>query len=216
MTRRWSNVGSLWLSASLTPVTLNVSGFLSGTVDAERSLLPQGGTLPIGATISDVAEDGGYQSIASFLEAVPGMASKLEHARTGLAQQGVSSYDGAALADALKSCLNQRLLVGWVQKRKHTAHLRSLSELDAAVFRGAGGPGAAGFLEFPSEPACAFEDCMWSVSLRQRLGMRRAEASAQELNGISSNCQLRPRNGGPCGAQLDDAGVRALTDLRQV
>ena len=166
------------------------------------------------ATIAEVAAQNRFQSVASFLEAVPHIAAKLDTARTGLVQQGVSSFDGVSLADALNSKLNQSLLVGLVQKRKHTALLRSLPESQAAELRAAGGPGSWGFMQYPSEAICTVEDCLWSVSFRQRLGMRRAEANAEELATVTNTCCLKPREGPVCNTPLDDQGFHATTDQR--
>ena len=147
------------------------------------------------ATIGEVVLDNGFHSTASFLEAAPAASAKLEQARAGLVQQGISSLDGTALADALHSKLNQSLLVALVQKRKQKALLRSLPEHQAADLRGAGGPGSAGFLQCPSEPVCSIEDTLWSVALRQRLGTTRAEASTSELGNASQACCSKAREG---------------------
>ena len=166
------------------------------------------------ATIGEVVLDNGFHSTASFLEAAPAASAKLEQARAGLVRQGISSLDGTALADALHSKLNQSLLVALVQKRKQKALLRSLPEHQAADLRGAGGPGAAGFLEYPSEPVCSIEDTLWSVALRQRVGTTRAEASTSELGNALQTCCCKAREGQPCNEQLDVHGFHAMTEQR--
>ena len=134
------------------------------------------------ATLEEVVVDTPFPTAASFLEAAPHYAAKLDAARQGLIQQGLTMSEGAPLADALlRNNWTQSMLVGIVQKKKHNAILRSLCDSRAANFRGAGGPGAAGFLQFPSDATCSVEDCLWSVALRKRLGLNRAEASESEL-----------------------------------
>jgi hypothetical protein len=100
-----------------------------------------------------------------------------------------------------------------VQKKTQTALLQSLAHPQPAEARGAGGPGAAGFLQYPSDANCSMEDVFWRGALRQRLAMDRAELSQQELAAPSSTCSLRrSSNGATCGAALDTKGFHALTD----
>ena len=165
-------------------------------------------------TVSEVAIDSSYQSTASFLEAVPIMTARLGRAKTGLTEQGLSMHEGASIAEALHGSLSQSLLVYLIQKKKHCALMRTLNEHKAANLRGSGGPGASGFLQYPSEPSCPIEDCLWSVTLRQRLGLSRAEASAEEMATIGGECHCRPIGGECCGAPLDGNGYHALNEQR--
>ena len=123
-------------------------------------------------------------------------------------------HEGASIAEALHGSLSQSLLVYLIQKKKHCALMRTLNEHKAANLRGSGGPGASGFLQYPSEPSCTIEDCLWSVTLRQRLGLSRAEASAEEMATISNTCHCRPIGGECCGAPLDGNGYHALNEQR--
>ena len=161
-------------------------------------------------TLEEVATDAGFPTAASFLEAAPQYSAKLEAARQGLAQQGLALSEGAPLADALhRSNWTQSLIVGLVQKRKQNALLRSLSEACAANLRGSGGPGAASFMQFPTDATCSIEDCLWSVSLRKRLGLKRAEASDSEILHAKQTCCCISREGRMCNAALDENGTHA-------
>ena len=161
-------------------------------------------------TLEEVTTDTGFPTAASFLEAAPQYSAKLEAARQGLAQQGLPLSDGAPLADALqRSNWTQSMLVGLVQKRKQNAILRSLSEPRAANMRGSGGPGAAAFLQYPIDATCSIEDCLWSVSLRKRLGLKRAEASDAELAHAKQTCCCISQEGRMCNAVLDEDGTHA-------
>ena len=101
------------------------------------------------------------------------------------------------------------MLVSIVQKRKHSSLLRSLPEKRAANLRGAGGPGAAGFLHYPVDATCSVEDCLWSVALRKRIGIQRAEASDNELAYAKQVCCCTPQAGNVCNAPLDEEGSHA-------
>ena len=165
------------------------------------------------AVVSEVSAELGHASVADFVDALPNLAAQLAQARDGLAAQGMVLSDGAALSEALRSPYPQRLLVGRVQKKNRTALLQSLPHPKPAEARGAGGPGAAGFLQYPSDANCSMEDVFWRAALRQRLGMSRAELSQQELAAPAASCCLqRVGAGTTCGAPLDDRGFHALTD----
>ena len=88
---------------------------------------------------------------------------------------------GASLASALRQHYPQRLLVEQVQKKLQAALKQSLSPSRAAELGGAGGPGASGFLQYPTDANCSMENTFWSAALRQRLGLPKAELSQQQL-----------------------------------
>ena len=78
--------------------------------------------------------------------------------------------------------------------------------------RGAGGPGAAGFLAYPTEPACSLEDPLWATALRQRLAFPRAEYQQVQLANAAQRCHLRTAGGARCNEHLDEQGLHAQTD----
>ncbi len=162
--------------------------------------------------LEEVQADTEYTTVADFLTAAPTLAGKLEAAREGLAGQGLPLSLGAPLADALRQHYPQKLLVSRVQKKLHASLLATLQPERAAEARGAGGPGAAAFLSYPSEPCCSMEDPVWSTALRQRLALPRAEYSQAQLAGATRRCHLRAAHGAPCGQQLDESGFHALTE----
>ena len=162
--------------------------------------------------IESVREELGFASVTDCLEALPVLTAKLENARQGLSQQGLVLSQGAELPDALRQAYPQRLLVGHVQKKIVTGLHQSLDRARSAELRGAGGPGAAGFLQYPSDASCAMEDVFWSAALRQRLGLPRAELSQGQLSNSSSQCCCRNRQGQVCGQPLDPNGFHALTE----
>ena len=165
------------------------------------------------ATLQEVVADTRFPTAASFLEALPQYAAKLDAARQGLMQQGLTMSEGAPLADALiRNSWTQSMFVGIVQKRKYNAILRSLCEPRAANFRGAGGPGAAGFLQYPIDAECSVEDCLWSAALRKRIGLPRAEASDGELATAKQTCCCTSQEGHVCNAALDDNGTHAESE----
>ena len=98
--------------------------------------------------------------------------------------------------------------------KRHDNLKASLSPEQAAVLGGAGSPGAASFLAYPSEPSCSMEDPIWSTALRQRLAMPRAECSRTQLTHAAPHCCLRSGDGSGCGQVLDANGFHALTDQR--
>ena len=165
------------------------------------------------STLEEVVAGTRFSTVADFLEVVPLLAAKLEAARQGLAQQGLAFNDGAALANAVRSSLRQGMLVQMIQKKTRDTLTCSLCPERAAALRGAGGPGSAGFLQFPSEAATSMEDCWWSVALRQRLGLARAEASERELATVSDRCCCRAAStGNICNGLLDEDGFHAITE----
>jgi len=144
---------------------------------------------------------------------VPQLAVELETARQGLVQQGLSFNDGAPQANAVRSSLRQGMLVLMIQKKNRDTLTCSLCRGQAATLRGAGGPGSAGFLQFPCEAATSMEDCWWSVALRQRLSLARAEASESELASVSTTCCCRAAStGNVCNGLLDEDGFHAITE----
>ena len=115
------------------------------------------------------------------MDALPNLGSQLtqQKKRQDLAAQGMVLSDGAALSEALRSSYPQQLLVGRVQKKAQATRLQSLPAPQQAEARGAGGPGAAGFLQYVLDGNCSMEDVLWQTALRQRLGLRRAQLSQQ-------------------------------------
>ena len=99
-----------------------------------------------------------------------------------------------------------------MQKKTYASLLATLTPAQAATTRGGGGPGAAGFLLYPSEASCGLEDALWSTALRQRLALPRAEYSQGELLQAKQQCQCRKDSGALCGEQLDSAGYHAITE----
>ena len=69
------------------------------------------------ATLDKVVAGTRFSTVATFLEAVPQLAAKLETARQGLVQQGLSFNDGAPLANAVRSSLRQGMLVLMTQAK---------------------------------------------------------------------------------------------------
>jgi len=55
------------------------------------------------------------------------------------------------------------------------------------------------------------EDELWSTSLRQRLGLTRAEQQQQQLPHAAANCQNKTANGTTCAASLDANGKHSST-----
>ena len=159
-----------------------------------------------------VADDLGHSTVADFVEAVPVLSATLDDARQGLADQGLTLFTGVSLADALRQPYPQRLLVGQLQKKMETNLRRSLQTARSAELGGQGGPGAAGFLQYPTDANCSMEDTYWCAALRQRLGLERAELPQEQLHSTPQQCCNVSRSGQQCVATLDDAGVHALTD----
>ena len=110
------------------------------------------------AVVKEVAEELGCASLADLLDSCPKLAQQLTAARTALTVQGMPLAAGAPLAEALRTSYPQRLLVGRVQKKRQTALLQSLPPPQAADLQGTGGPGAAGFLQYPCDAQCSLED----------------------------------------------------------
>ena len=163
------------------------------------------------AVANDIAEDLGCSTVADALDMIPATSAKLDEARQGLAQKGVRLAEGAPLANAVQHPVAQSLVVEKVQKTKQAALLRQLHPLRSAEIQSSGGPGAGGFLSFPSEPVCSIENVDWSTSLRQRLQCRRAECAEIELATASLTCTLTTAVGVVCGEPLDDRGFHSCT-----
>ena len=164
------------------------------------------------AALDAVTTELGHATVADCLDTLPALSAKLAAARQGLADQGMVLSAGADLADALRQPYPQRLLVGQVQKKLHAALLQTLHTPQPAEARGAGGPGAASFLQYPVDASCSMENVFWSAALRQRLALERAELSQAELTNATNTCCCRNAQGHTCGAQLDKTGFHALTD----
>ena len=160
----------------------------------------------------EVLGDTSYTTAADLLDATPRLAATLEATRAGLATQGQTLSEGAALADALRQHYPQKLLTSQVQKKLYAGLLATLNRDGAAETRGCGGPGAAGFLSYPSEPCCSMEDPLFCTALRQRLFLPRAEYAQAQLNSVTQQCHLPKAHGAPCGQQLDERGYHALTE----
>ena len=150
-------------------------------------------------------------TLADTVDLMPITAAKLEQARQGIASQGLKLTEGAPLADALQHPTKQALVIERVQKIKQAALFQRMPAVEVAEVRGAGGPGAAAFLSFPSEATCSIEDVDWSTALRQRLRCERAECSQQELATASLTCQLITAQGIVCGKPLDKHGFHSST-----
>ena len=147
-----------------------------------------------------------------MLDATPALTAKLTATREGLAEQGLRLGEGAQLADALRQTYSQKLLVGRVQKKLYAGLLATLQPDRSAEQRGGGGPGAIGFLLYPSEAACSLEDEVWATAVRQRLHLPRAEYAQAQLAAATAVCHLRPASGRTCGEQLDERGFHAQTE----
>ena len=110
------------------------------------------------AAVDDVKKELGFSTVNDLLDAVPNLTAQLTAAREGLAAQGMSLSVGASLASALRQHYPQRLLVEQVQKKLQAALKQSLSPSRAAELGGAGGPGASGFLQYPTDANCPMEN----------------------------------------------------------
>ena len=163
------------------------------------------------AVVNHVAQDIGCSTVADALERMPVTNAKLSEARQGLHAQGVRLSEGAPLADALQYPVPQALVMEKVQKNKQAALQQALPTRQGAEVLGAGGPGAGGFLAFPSEPVCAIENVDWSTALRQRLHCPRAECAEAELATASLTCRLCTAEGVVCGMPLDERGFHSCT-----
>ena len=163
------------------------------------------------AAAETVTNDLWCSTISDALDKLPVVSSKLDEAKQGLLAQGVRFAPGAILANALMRPVPQGLVMASVQKNKMAALLQSLPLDQQAEVRGAGGPGSSGFLAFPSEPECTVEDADWSVALRKRLRIKRAECAEEELRLAKATCQLKSATGVVCGKILDDHGYHACT-----
>ena len=153
----------------------------------------------------------GCSTLADALDLLPVTAAKLEQARQGIIRQGIKLAEGAPLADALQHPTLQALVMDRAQKVKRASLLQRLPHPQAAEVRGAGGPGAAAFLCFPSEAACSIENIDWSTALRQRLHYSRAECAQHELASVSQTCLLTTVQGVVCGQPLDERGFHICT-----
>ena len=131
-----------------------------------------------------------------------------------LAAQGADPATGASLPDALRHPMAQRLLVDKVQKTKLSALLQSLPTHGKATVLGAGRPGAAGFLLYPSEAACSLEGPLWATAVRARLHLQRAELAQGDLSAPATSCHNVAVSGSHCPHSLDDEGFHALTCQR--
>ena len=161
----------------------------------------------------EVLTDTAYSTLADLLDNVPHLAQALDAARTGLAAQGCGFDESAHLADTLqRGTFTQSLVTNLVQKKLHASLLATLTPPRAAETRGAGGPGAAAFLLYPTEASCGMEDVLWSTSLRQRLQLPRAEYTEAELPRAQTHCQCRTEAGAQCGQALDEQGYHAATE----
>lgn len=98
-----------------------------------------------------------------------------------------------------------------VQKKSHAALLQRLSTEERAWLHGASGPGAGGFLQYPEDPSCTMEDELWSVALRQRLGLERAECQQQQLAVAPTRCCNKSNLGQSCNGNLDSRGFHSST-----
>ena len=161
------------------------------------------------SSIEEVSVDLGCATVAECLESLPGTARQLELAREGLTAQGLNLASGATLADAVRHPMRQGLAVEKVQMTNYGAVMQRLSFSQQAQVRGGGGPGSAGFLMYPADAQSSVENSFWSVAVRQRLGLRHAECSEDELAHACGRCQLRTAAGHTCAQPLDDNGYHA-------
>ena len=148
-------------------------------------------------------------SVADCLDKIPRIHGKLSEAAACLAEQGAPIQMGAALSEVLRYPLIQRLLVEKVQKKNLVALRQQLHSHKQAEDRGRGGPGAAGFLMYPTEAICSMENVFWATAVRRRLGLSRPECATTELPGASALCRLTKQNGQMCGQPLDGDGIHA-------
>jgi hypothetical protein len=167
------------------------------------------------ACVSSVAADLGTVSLLELLDAAPRLGEALSDARTELSLQGADPAPGASLLDALQHPTKQSALVQAVQKKTHASLRQRLHSHERATLLGAGGPGAAGFLGYPSDPACSLEDALWATGLRARAHLPRPECAQAELQTAAQTCQNRPAaegaRGAPCGQPLDEQGTHGAT-----
>ena len=103
------------------------------------------------------------------------------------------------------------MVVAIIHKTTHAAAKQRVELRSKATLLSAGGPGAGGFLLYPTEPLCALEDVDWSTSLRRRLQLPRPECSLAELARASATCCNQTAGGATCAAPLDEDGYHACT-----
>ena len=163
------------------------------------------------ALAHDVRLDVEVVTLTDLLEKLPAAAAQLQRARDGLTQQGAPAADGASLSNALGTHARQRTYLTVVQKKTHAALLQRLSTDEKAWLQGAGGSGAGGFLQYPEDANCAMEDELWSVALRQRVGLERAEQDQRQLPLATITCANKSAAGRPCSEQLDARGKHGST-----
>ena len=164
------------------------------------------------AAIEHVQDDLGLLTIDGVLQALPRVTQELVASNEGMRAQGLPLAEGAGLAEALMSHAKQKHMLARMHKTT-LAEVRDKlpTDMAKACFLGAGGPGAAGFLQYPEDSSTSMEDVHWSVALRQRLGMRRAECAERELPIASSRCCCRRADGQQCGHDLDEDGFHGCT-----
>ena len=164
-----------------------------------------------GKAVEEVMEDLGSSAVAEGLARLPSIHARLQTAWEGLQGQGVRIAEGGSLNDALRRTLSQKLLVEKVRKTKYAALLQRLPLLHQADIRGAGGPGAGGFLCHPCEDMASMEDEYWAVAVRSRLRQEHAEHKEAEIATARQTCCHKSAGGAVCGHQLDPKGFHSMT-----
>ena len=77
--------------------------------------------------------------------------------------------------------------------------------------RGPCGAGGGAFLAYPEDACCTLEDALWTTSLRQRLGLQRAEHSQLSFPTARNTCARSTAAGVTCGSPLDGNGKHSST-----
>ena len=153
------------------------------------------------ACLPTVLEDLGFPDGAALAQAVPGLAAALADTREELRQAGASPPDLLAPAVAATRC-SQRELARQCQARASNNFLHSQDSAARALLRSGGGPGAAAWLQAPSEPKEALDDQSWQCAFQLRAGLPVCEPG--------QTCRHKRADGQLCGAPLDQYGAHAM------
>lgn len=180
---------------------LKMGGLAPGTVGGRASAAY---LTALSRTMPEVLKRTGCDSVEGLRQAVPSVDQGIKVASDDLTARGVSA-DGLPFTRGVGTVPpRQKDIMTAINAKRYEDRLETLDHAGRGQLRSASGPGAAAFLQMPTQQEHRIEDPLFRVAVVRRLGGRVALRAGVAAAG---HCSLVGRDGAVCGHPLDRDGL---------